>query len=273
MGFLKNISKFIFEEDEEDDVEVAKKIAIAPEKKITPEEVVPEETFEMPPIKEEVEFSKEEEPVFEKSIEEPDPFDDFSYEPEEKAYNLEETYSHEPYNTSEKKKFKPTPIISPIYGVKKDSTLDVGRKSDEIILSASPVKKTSVDEVRKKAYRYLKEDINEEKETENIIKLDETDNKPRAVTVGDAEDYFNELGLEYNVDYYDKTEELEITKEPEKEEKPEIVQKIKVPASEPEINLSDTLDLTEEAEEIKNDTYQSEDDDLFDFIESMYVEE
>ena len=122
----------------------------------------------------------------------------------------------------EKPAFKPTPIISPIYGI-----LDKNYKKDEIvtkkpiILSSSSSRKMDLDSVREKAYGDLASDITasmQEEKTEEINNdIEEKENTfydlnisspaVEKVTVGDAEEYFNDLGLEYNVDYKDTTME------------------------------------------------------------------
>lgn len=122
----------------------------------------------------------------------------------------------------EKPAFKPTPIISPIYGI-----LDKNYKKEEIVtkkpivLSSSSSKKIDLDQVREKAYGDLASDIKasmqEERidEKEEVKESDEQENTfydlnisspaVERVTVGDAEEYFNDLGLEYNVDYKDNS--------------------------------------------------------------------
>ena len=166
----------------------------------------------------------------------------------------------------EKKEFHPSPIISPIYGV-----LDQNYKKDEIvtkkdvrITSSYKPKNIDVDSVREKAYGNS-DDIFEEELTSNKQKdyqdnkqeknteireedslLDiSDDNTPSVakVTVGDAEEYYSDLGLEYNIDY--------------KEEK-----KKKATGRRTDLKNFDE-------EETKNDDASIE-DNLFDLIDSMY---
>ena len=165
----------------------------------------------------------------------------------------------------EQKVFRPTPIISPIYGI-----LDKNYKKDEIVtkkevrLTSASSKKMDLDSVREKAYGDLASDITAsmmdnddvksnkkqkktlEKETSNEDNsvedslYDLTDNDHPVVsnvTVGDAEEYFNDLGLEYNVDYKDNKKEKATGRRSE-----------------------------------KNKT-ESSDDSLFDLIDSMYKNE
>lgn len=170
----------------------------------------------------------------------------------------------------EKKEFHPSPIISPIYGV-----LDQNYKKDEIvtkkeirITSSYKSKNIDVDSVREKAYGNTDDIFEEEltsnkKHDEEPIETDELDdfeiteeeslldisaeNTPSVakVTMGDAEEYYSDLGLEYNIDYKDASHEK---------------------ATGRRTDLKD----------FKEDDYQKEDtsieDNLFDLIDSMYDE-
>ena len=91
----------------------------------------------------------------------------------------------------------------------------------------------------------------------------------KEITVGDALEYFQDLGLEYNVDYVDASAENKPKEEPKKEEKVEKKEEvIEKQPEEPQKN--------EEVEEIKEETAleetSGEDDNLFDLIDSMYKE-
>lgn len=131
---------------------------------------------------------------------------------------------------SEQKVFRPTPIISPIYGI-----LDKNYKKEEIIqkkeirLSSASSKKVDLDSVREKAYGDLASDITasmlEESDSKNVstkstinskdyekeealYDLSDNDNPVVSnVTIGDAEEYYKDLGLEYNVDYKENKSE------------------------------------------------------------------
>ena len=191
-------------------------------------------------------------------------------EEEHKPYGLEDYGIPEPeYGTYEKKEergyFKPSPIISPIYGI-----LDKNYKKDEIkekrevrLTSSYAREKIDVDDVRNKAFGVkrevipIEEEDNEEdnivEEDNNFLDLSSEEDTPevKTVTVGDAEEYFEDLGLEYNVDYKDKSKERATGRRTDivKEEAPEI----------------------EENEVETEETPSEEDgDNLFDLIDSMY---
>lgn len=182
----------------------------------------------------------------------------------------------------EKKKdssyFKPSPIISPIYGI-----LDKNYKKDEIvnkrevrITSSYARENLSVEDVRRKAFGSLSDDLEMEMDnsssdtgkhevkTENDTNLlvDLSDDSPNVneVTVGDAEEYFQDLGLEYNVDYKDASRN--ITSDVGKHEMKENIV---------ENQMSDVKSF-ESNDEVSVTEADSDDgeDNLFDLIDSMY---
>ena len=77
----------------------------------------------------------------------------------------------------------------------------------------------------------------------------------KKVTIEDAEEYYNDLGLEYNIDYKDKQKD----KETSNEEIAPVVDKEEYEAK-----------LRQEQEEDNN---IDDDDNLFDLIDSMYEKE
>jgi len=162
---------------------------------------------------------------------------------------------------SETKTFTPSPIISPIYGIlDKNYKKEEVRERKEVRISSRPTK-MDLDSVRNKAFGDLENDLlgdtllkEERKETKEEKKpeiksseirkiYDISDNKEKPtidkVTLGEADEYFNDLGLAYNTDYKDISKEL-----------------------------SDGKIL-----ETKKSSKQSLEDNLFDLIESMYDRE
>lgn len=174
-------------------------------------------------------------------------------------YNNTNTNS-KPYTTPTKEAFKPTPIISPIYGV-----LDKNYHKEEVIdkkTSSSYVSRKNVDldSIRKKAYGNLdsfeQEEIEQENnnELENNLLYDMTSEhtKPvvEGVTLADAEEYFEDLGLEYNIDYKDNRYEKATGRR--------------------------VRTVREESTEDKSDDPEEEtnlEDNLFDLIDSEYGDE
>ena len=160
----------------------------------------------------------------------------------------------------EQKVFRPTPIISPIYGI-----LDKNYKKEEIVqkkevrLTSASSKKMDLDSVREKAYGDLASDItasmmdevNEKEDADidtSLYDLNDTDSPVVSnVTVGDAEEYFNDLGLEYNIDYKDHSREKATGRRSEK-------------------NKDKDTTIEEETPKKKAKV----EDSLFDLIDSMY---
>lgn len=192
-----------------------------------------------------------------------------------KPYQKPEYTFHEygAYEKKEEKKvFRPSPIISPIYGV-----LDQNYKKDEIvtkkeirITSSYATTRLDFDAVREKAYGDLsneiglsmseqeKEELKREQEQDEVddnllfdMRDEETTPSVEKVTVGDAEEYFQDLGLEYNIDYKDASKEKATGRR---------VNKIR--------EQEQTSDVKKE--EAKEDKLE---DNLFDLIDSMYDEE
>lgn len=146
------------------------------------------------------------------------------------SVNYSSNYSSKPYGAVQKDAFKPTPIISPIYGI-----LDKNYRKEEVIdkkdkpSSYVSRKNADLDSIRRKAYGIKEEVIVEEKKEEDLpfdsynsidtdfgndiddtndnllFDMTSSNSKPVVdqVTIADAEEYFNDLGLEYNVDYKD----------------------------------------------------------------------
>ena len=206
----------------------------------------------------------EEEPKIERPVVEEYHYEEVRYE--EPAPKVEEPAPyHGLYEGSKEREvkpsFTPSPIISPIYGI-----LNKNYKKEEIVtkkevrLSQTSTKKADLDVVREKAYGDLAGDISLSIEEGNdgvdreidtkedlLYDLSEESPKVKAVTVGDAEEYYNDLGLEYNVDY--KVEE----------DKPKKVD-------------DEIVDIKEDKkEDNKIELDESNDDrNIFDLIDSMY---
>ncbi len=96
-----------------------------------------------------------------------------------------------------------------------------------------------------------KDQLREDKKEDLLYDLNDDESPTvKVVTVGDAEEYFNDLGLEYNVDY-------KVEKEEKKEKKEEAPVK-----SEIEVNKKEN--------KMKLDESNEEDKNLFDLIDAMY---
>ncbi len=207
---------------------------------------------------------------------------------ESKLYGVDHSYnvSVQPYGTYEKREektyFKPSPIISPIYGIldKNYKKEDVKEKK-EVHLSSYSRNNVTVDDIRNKAYGVENTDIESldekdestkfdvEEENENVL-VDLSDRaKPevKEITMGDAVEYFQDLGLEYNVDYMDASKERQTPKRVEE-------RRVEQPKKEEEMaltkDLEDTMELGTTNNKKNDNVGDDTSDNLFDLIDSMY---
>lgn len=242
---------------------------------------------------------------------------------ESKPYGMDKAFSVPMYEygsyekKDEKTVFKPSPIISPIYGIldKNYKKEDVVQKKDVRITTSYSRSRVSVDDVRNKA---LGVDVHEEiikqpqettfeiddAEDDNLL-VDLTDEKGKPevkeLTMGDALEYFQDLGLEYNVDYVDASKKNNQPRrcnktEEEKDSKPSIGEVLKrevkpkavaeeteQPAEEDTFKLNTkamdeenknkkTTPIIKDESNASSKDMQDDDDNLFDLIDSMYEE-
>lgn len=242
---------------------------------------------------------------------------------ESKPYGMDKAFSVPMYEygsyekKDEKTVFKPSPIISPIYGIldKNYKKEDVVQKKDVRITTSYSRSRVSVDDVRNKA---LGVDMNEEiikQPQETTFEIDDTEDdnllvdltdekgKPevKELTMGDALEYFQDLGLEYNVDYVDASKKNSQPRrfnrtEEEKDSKPSIGEVLKrevkpkavaeeteQPAEEDTFKLNTkamdeenknkkTTPIIKDESNASSKDMQDDDDNLFDLIDSMYEE-
>ena len=228
---------------------------------------------EEPPVivEEEPKIESDEPPVEKETRQVEYTYEEVAYKEPIKQEVKQEVEYHKLYEGRERDKdskpgFTPSPIISPIYGI-----LNKNYKKEQIVTKSEREtpqinKKDSLDLVREKAYGDLASEISasieddlidteeeKPKEKEDLFyDLNEEESPTvKTVTVGDAEEYFTDLGLEYNVDYKvekEKNKELEIEDE---EEKPK----------------------TKRVEKLHMDENEENDKNLFDLIDAMYEDE
>lgn len=225
------------------------------------------------------------------------------YQPEYETEGPYKPYATQPVLT----KFKPTPIISPIYGI-----LDKNYKKEEVIEKknkpSSYVSRRNVDldYVRNKAFgnQNQEEDIildsfindgedditskvdtveiEVEENNDNLL-VDMTESDCPAVekvTIADAEEYFEDLGLEYNIDYKDKGYESATgrrTKPIDEEgnsdtgkETLEVIEELAI-KNDDNSTIEENSKIDDLIEESKN--FDDPKDNLFDLIDSMYDDE
>ena len=165
----------------------------------------------------------------------------------------------------ETRPFRPSSIVSPVFGIidknplKKYEAPKVKNEKDKILDGI----RTYVTPMGIKTVAVKDEKENKEvKKEENIVDLKEEKAVPNVknVTIEDASDYYNDLGLEYNVNYKDnrvssvdefsEDDEIKTTRKVEKEKTAKMLQ--------------------EESDKNKKNQDPTDEEDLFNLIESMY---
>jgi len=288
MGLFDKVKNILFDE-EEVEIPVIKKEEVKEEENPIKEIKIPkddfsdkenyksESTFTFP-----IDFDDDEE-VITKEIEKP-VID--TYKPIKKQEKRD--YSDFLYRKEEKKQFKPTPIISPVYGI-----LDQNYKKEDVIVRKDILRRPnelSIDEVRKKAFGSLEDDIETNLVTESV-KEDETsiiktkeeikikkeqviEKKP--VIVEEPVDKLKTIGelieeddLELNIPEIDDTTELDSINDYELEDN-NIEEEI---LEEPTNTIEDIIEESEELKETQElDEIDEDEEDLFSLIDSMYEE-
>lgn len=189
----------------------------------------------------------------------------------------------------EKTKFKPTPVISPVYGVldknyKKD---EVREKSEENVEMKRPSKKVDFETVRKKAFGNLTDDIKDNLMCENCELYKEakksgiisTDNLLYDMMVDEEDKKEEEVTLEKAIDNY---EDYGVAYEPKKDTN---IENTTIINNNTEINIAEKIEIedkTEVLEDLPNEEIipsrsdkkkdETVDDDFFKLIDSMYKE-
>ncbi len=198
------------------------------------------------------------------------------------------------------KKFRATPIISPIYGV-----LDKNYNPDEVenrkghnLEGTRPSKNVDFDSVRKKAYGNISKEIKEnlmcenceylkeakgcrnrnyeEDSYEELEEYQEPEDDYQDITMDEAAENYFDYGVEYEKPHQENNEEedIRIVNHEDEDEEP---RKNEIPPVKSSINLLSTLKKSmgneeEEEEEPKKEKNLELTDDLFNLIDSMYDE-
>jgi len=162
------------------------------------------------------------------------------------------TYAKTYYENKESKGFKPSPIISPIYGV-----LDKNYRKEEVVTKkdnknmSNSYRKVDLDSVRNKAFgseevkevvknepievkREVKVEVKREEKT--LYDVNKTKPDINKITLADADEYYNDLGLAYNVDYNDTSRDTRMSRTKKHQEE-------KQEENEGNDNLFDLIDL------------------------------
>ncbi len=297
MGLLDKVKNILFDEEEieipvikketkrekqiieEVDDNPIKEIKIPKDDFSDRENYKSESTFTFP-IDFDDEEVKEEKPIFN----EYKPIVKDEYKPVKKVEKRD--YSDFLGRKEEKKHFKPTPIISPVYGI-----LDQNYKKEDVIVKKDILRRPeelSLDEVRKKAFGSLEDEIDANLVVENdtsVIKTKEEikikkekviEKKPvekveepidKLKTIGEL---IEEDSLTIDVPDIKETEDtieldsIKIDKFDDNNKEDEF--------TEPTNTIEDLLDQEEIIEENNHDEIDEDEEDLFSLIDSMYEE-
>lgn len=296
MGLLDKVKNILFDE-EEVEIPVIKK---EPKKEKKYEEVNVSKVEEQDPIRElkvpKEDFSdknnyksestftfpidfEDEEPI--KKVEKP--------KPKVEEYKPIKTHEKKDYSSylskhEDKKKFKPTPIISPVYGV-----LDQNYKKEDVIVKKDVLRRPnelSLDEVRKKAFGTLEDEIDANLVTDSDIDVIKTKEEVK-IKKEQIIEKKKDVEVEKPVDKLKTIGEL-IEEDSMNIDIPEL-DSIKINSlddninstteelEEPKNSIDDLLDREEEIFEDNKDDIESneideEEEDLFSLIDSMYEE-
>ena len=276
MGFLDKV-KNLFTEEEEVYEEPIKKEVIKveiPAPEVTKEEVKEKEVVKPEPVMVEPkpEEPKKPAPVFfdDKDFEnierrvskpKPEPKKKKEEEPKRVAYQMSKQRLHE-----EKKNFKPSPIISPVYGV-----LDKNYHKDDIVPKREfrtdhVGGELTIDDVRNKAYGTLEDDI-------DATLFGAPKEEKKAPVNGLEDDIFKDLELDMGKEDVTMDTHMEVEDdaefqldEPKKEEN--IVEEAMTIEEGPEKKTRKKRAKEEVEEDKKEDNL--DDSDLFNLIDSFY---
>lgn len=294
MGLLDKVKGILFDEEEVEIPEI---------KKETHKEVKKVNVVEENPIKEikipKDDFSDKDNYKSESTFTFPIDFDDEEDEepvnivrekPKPRTEVVRETRKNETRDYSdflskkeEKKKFKPTPIISPVYGV-----LDQNYKKEDVIVKKDILRKPNeltIEEVRKRAFGSLEDELEQNltSESDNVVKIKEKLEAKRETIIEPKKDVVVEKPVDKKKTIGELIEEdsikLDIPEEVsiinDNDEYNNNVDEI----VEPKNSIDDLLEREEDSvkkEEIvkENDEDEIDDDeaDLFSLIDSMYEE-
>ena len=147
--------------------------------------------------------------------------------------------------TTERRKFKPSPIISPVYGI-----LDKDYSKEDLIQKANT--KIDVQQVRDKAFGESKtEEIPKTtfyEETETVTLIEPKEKEKKVKTIDELLEDTSDIVVDMSNDMTDELEDL-------------------LPNEEVNPIIEETQELTTPIKEVEQDTLEN---DLFDLIDQMY---
>jgi len=155
------------------------------------------------------------------------------------------------------RKFRPSPVISPVYGV-----LDKNYKKEDIVVAKPLPKQIDVDDVRKKAFGTLEDDI--EKSLNVPVKDTPVMKKKEVEEEKSIDDLLEETSFA-TIELPDFKEEETFLEEPNTDIEEDIVIQ-----NDEELELAVLDQQTEKSEQEKIEDDDTLESDLFDLIDSMY---
>ncbi len=155
------------------------------------------------------------------------------------------------------RKFRPSPVISPVYGV-----LDKNYKKEDIVVAKPLPKQIDVDDVRKKAFGTLEDDI--EKSLNVPVKETPVMKKKEVEEEKTIDDLLEETSFA-TIELPDFKEEETFLEEPNTDIEEDIVIQ-----NDEELELAVLDQQTEKSEQEKIEDDDTLESDLFDLIDSMY---
>lgn len=220
---------------------------------VTPKKPEREVVKEEPSYKNERELFKPEKSSFNFTQ-----FDDEELPPRRNVMDYESRTSsykkevQKPVEVEQPKVFKPSPVISPIYGIldkdyRKEEIVAKSKEKERVIASNDSA--TTYDSVRKKAYGTLEDDLEDTLNTMN--KLSTNTIKESINDINDAVDAINTKANKIE-NYISKVEEQT-----------------------PDVSIGELEDKVKETIDVSNDTVSDStlEHDLFNLIDSMYDKE
>lgn len=264
MGFINKIKNFFYDEEEiEEEVPKDKILPEKNSKKVKKKEMDEiserelfrsERTFNFPMDVEE-DFSPVTNEIKKEEIVKTNTVVEHVYKPKKKE-EIRKPYSYVKPKEKEVKKFKPTPVISPVYGI-----LDENYKADEKLVKNSleetkefnMSRKVTFDEIHKKAFETPKKSIEDSSIEEN-----KEENKSIFYNLNDDtnnEEYEEDIKITYNDVDYDEEDDDNVEQE-------EVII--------PKMSKIKKEDDKETDNDILSETKEQ---DLFNLIDNMYNSE
>ena len=182
----------------------------------------------------------------------------------------------EPKQEEPKKKFRPSPVISPVYGIlDKNYTVDDVVDADKTKEFSLDKKIVDYDSVRNRAYKDIDDELEKTMNNDIFYNLDEEDNTPL-----EDELHSEEPSVIITYDEIEETPVVEAKEVEFKETKEEIPEE-ETPISEVEVPEEEDDDIApdvkietpkKKSKKVKEDK-KEEKEDLFNLIDNMYNED